>query len=512
MTAAIKSGWRSFLRGRQGLYCLTLTAGIILYAIILPISYTVLPAIMKELRAEPYYAWVATVFALGSFLGACLLSHCLRLLPPHLAYIGALLLFAFCTLACAYAPSLAFLLSARLLQGLSGGLLVALTYHMLNTGLPPQLLPRGIGLISAMWGVATLIGPYFGGRFENWRIPFFAVSCITLLFCVFAFFIFGKTAPARCQSRQEEPPSKTPMPQIALLTALVVIISLGSVPEAWQPLMRVIDSLAGLGAQTAVSPLAANSAALLAGLALLLLLAFAERRSKNRILPKATFTAASPFLPIYAIIIFNMIALGATKLYLPLFLQNLHQAGSISAGYIAFIDSIGWSLGAFIGAALNTAAGGESEAKQAFYQKSRFGRAAVFIAAPFLCFAGMGVMLLFIPVSSHSDAVLFIIGAAFFITGFFSGIFWPHILAYVLRQAGAKEQAAAGSSIVTVQLFAGALADCVGGAVVNAAGFSAASNAALAHSAAILFSFCLILLLAVCFFCLKVKNNIARAA
>lgn len=506
--------WRALLRGRRGLYCLILTAGLILYAVISPISYTILPAIIKELNADIYYSWVAMLFALGSLLGACALTHSLRLMRAHIAYITALLLFALCTLGCAYAPSLAFLLGARALQGFGGGLLVALTYSMLNTALPPHLLPRGIGLISGMWGIATLIGPYLGGSFANWRVPFFAVSAAALLFCFVVFFIF-RTLPRGETEAQKLPPA-APLPAIALLTALVLTVSLGGALPALLPGLNQLFAALGLSLQFAVSPLAGGIGGLILGAGLLLLLGFIEKHSKNKLLPAGSFRPGSIFFLIYAIIILNMVALGGTKLYLPLFLQELHKAGPITAGYITFADSIGWTIGALIGAGLNTNAqkrakflthsAPQSGEKQAFYKSSRFGQNMAFIFAPIACTVSMGLAFWLVPAAVAASSVLLLIGLAFFIVGFFSGIFWPHILARIMQNAKPEEKEAADSSLCIVQFFAPALADCLAGTLVNATGFKADNIVSLSYAAQILFGFCLILLAIVCLLCLKVKR------
>lgn len=501
-----------FLQGKQGVYCLTLTVGIVLYSIITPISYTVLPSIVKDLHGDAYYAWVAAVFALGSFIGACLLGTALRFMRAHIAYSVSLLLFACCTLACAYAASLPFLLFARMIQGLSGGLLVALTYNMLNTALPPPLLPRGIGLISGMWGLGTIMGPYIGGSFENWRIPFFAVSFVTLIFCGFICIGFKKFTNDSLPQKQHNP-APIPFLPICILTALVIIIGLGGAAEFLQRLADSIAHLFNIESFAKITPFSAHISALLLSFLLLMLLAFTEKHSSNRLFPAQTFSVGSFFFIIYTVIILNMVALGATKLYLPFFLQNLHHAGKISAGYIAFTDSIGWSLGALIGAALNTSLSGNQTQKNgrlSFYQNCVFGRRFVFIFAPLFCVIGMAVMFLLIPVPSDSVFTLLAIAAAFFATGVFSGIFWPHILAKIMQKAADGEKEAADSSVVTVQLFAAALADCVAGTVVNATNFRTEDSASVSYAASILFGFCLCLLITVFLLFFKINSKEAN--
>jgi len=403
MTAANPIGRRVLFR-RQSCYSPALATGILLYAVTVSVSYTVLPALTQDLQAGASYASIATFFALGSLIGACLLSRSLRLLPTPLAYLSALLLFACCTLACAFAPDLPLLLAACLLQGLGGGLLVALSYTMLNAALPPALLARAIGLASAMWGVSALIGPYLGGRFENWRIPFLIIGAAGLVFCCIAFFIFRHFSirPNRAQKQ-----AAAPLLSIFMLAVLVVTISAGHIT---------------------------------AGLCLLLLLIFIEKKAKNTLLPAGTFTFSSILWRLYGIIILNMLALGGARLYLPLFLQNLHQAGPISAGYISLADTIGWTIGVLGGAALNPARPDKGGNTRFSCRKNRAAAAIIFVYAPFAGFVSLGAAGLLVPVISGSLAVLMLIGLAIMLAGFFSGLFWPHILAGICKRQGTKSR------------------------------------------------------------------------
>ena len=97
---------------------------------------------------------------------------------PRGTYLLALALFALGTLACATASSMAALLAGRSLQGLGGGMLVALSYAMIRHLFPAALWPRAIALVSGMWGVAALTGPFVGGVFAElgtWRVAFWVL-------------------------------------------------------------------------------------------------------------------------------------------------------------------------------------------------------------------------------------------------------------------------------------------------------------------------------------------------
>ena len=69
-------------------------------------------------------------------------------------------------------------------KGVAGGLLAGLGYALINSTLPSSLWTRGSALVSAMWGVATLVGPAIGGlfaQFGSWRWAFGAMAILTAL-------------------------------------------------------------------------------------------------------------------------------------------------------------------------------------------------------------------------------------------------------------------------------------------------------------------------------------------
>ena len=63
--------------------------------------------------------------------------------------------------------------------GVAGGLLAGLGYAVIRAALPQALWTRASALVSAMWGVATIVGPATGGLFAQfglWRWAFGAMA------------------------------------------------------------------------------------------------------------------------------------------------------------------------------------------------------------------------------------------------------------------------------------------------------------------------------------------------
>ena len=93
-------------------------------------------------------------------------------------------MFGVASLVCAAAPNMEVLIAGRALQGVAGGLLAGLGLcgHQFRSA--ARAVDAGSALVSAMWGVATVVGPATGGLFAQfglWRWAFVAMAMLTAL-------------------------------------------------------------------------------------------------------------------------------------------------------------------------------------------------------------------------------------------------------------------------------------------------------------------------------------------
>ena len=149
-----------------------LTSGVVLHGFFMFITSTVLPSIVAEIGGVAYYAWVSTVFGIGSIAGAMLTPAILRGLPARRAYELGLLFFLGGSICCAMAPSMAVVILGRAIQGFAGGLLAAVATSMIPVLFPDQLRSRAIALVSSVWGPIAMVGPFVGGilaQYGSWR-------------------------------------------------------------------------------------------------------------------------------------------------------------------------------------------------------------------------------------------------------------------------------------------------------------------------------------------------------
>jgi len=437
------AGWAALLSGANGVRSLALAGGVVLHAINVYIATTILPSVVRDIGGLDYYAWNTTLFATASILGSALSARLLVGWGPRGAYTLATLVFAVGALLCAFAPSMPAMLAGRLIQGLGGGFLFALSYAMIRLVFHEALWPRAMALVSGMWGVATLIGPAVGGVFAElgvWRAAFWSLVPVAALFALLAAVVLPKRSAARSQHLP------LPLVQLACLTSAVLAVSAGSVSTtlAW--------NIVGLGA-------AALLTALLVG---------TESRARHRLLPTGAFSLTSALGVLYATLSLLAVAVTSGEIFVPLFLQVLHHQSPLAAGYLTALMAAGWTLGSIA----SSGASGK-------------GIRRAILAGPVLGVAGMVALAILIRAESTGGwLTITAICLALVAIGVGVGLAWPHLLTRVFQVTPVNEQDLAGASITTVQLFATALGAALAGMVVNLAGLTVCAGIAGTANAA----------------------------
>ncbi|MGY2271528.1 MULTISPECIES: MFS transporter [Pseudomonas] len=425
------SNWAALLSGANGVRSLALAGGVVLHAINVYIATTILPSVVKDIGGIDYYAWNTTLFVAASILGSALSARLLGRLGPRGAYLVASLVFASGALACAFAPSMPVMLVGRLVQGLGGGFLFALSYAMIRLVFDEPLWPRAMALVSGMWGVATLVGPAVGGVFAElgiWRAAFWSLIPVAGLFAVLA----ATVLPRR--STESVEPTPLPLTQLWLLTAAVLAVSAGSVSSTL-PL-----NLLGLAAAAMFTAL----------------LIFTESRARHRLLPAGAFRLTTALGALYATMSLLAVAVTSGEIFVPLFLQVLHHQSPLVAGYLAALMAAGWTLGSIASAGMTGA-----NVRRAI------------LAGPILGVVGMLALALLMPRESNGGAqTLTPTCLALTLIGLGVGLAWPHLLTRVFQVAPNGEQDLASASITTVQLFATAFGAALAGMVANIAGLT----------------------------------------
>jgi MFS family permease len=153
---------------------------------------TALPRVAGEFGGTGAYAWVTTAYLLAGSVTAPLYGKLGDVFGRKRVLLGALALFLLGSLACGVAPSAAFLIVGRVLQGAgSGGIFVSVGAS-LGEMFSPREGAKYFGWFSICFAVSSLAGPVAGGFLTGvagWRSIFLvnlplglvALACLTAL-------------------------------------------------------------------------------------------------------------------------------------------------------------------------------------------------------------------------------------------------------------------------------------------------------------------------------------------
>ncbi len=428
-TAALAVGrWRELLGPRNVGAATVLAGGVALYATNEFLTISLMPSAVAEIGGQRFYAWVTTVYLVGSVVAAATVHALLMRVGPRRAYLVGLSLFGAASLGCAAAPSMAALLVGRTVQGVGGGLLAGLAYAVINTALPVSLWTKASALVSAMWGVGTLLGPAAGGLFaqySSWRWAFGALVALVVAMSL----LVPVVLPAHTRGADAVPTARRRIPvwSLLLLAAAALLVSVaGVVHEA--------GVTVGLVA---------------VGLVLVALFLVVDRRASSSVLPPSAF-GPGPLKWVY-LALGTLMAATLVDMYVPLFGQRLAHLAPVAAGFLGAGLAVGWTAG---------------EISSASVSRDRI-IVRIVAVAPLVMAAGLTINAL----TLHQDAApgyIAVWAVGLMISGAGVGIAWPHLSAWAMSKVNdPAEGPAAAAAINTVQVMSAALGAAVAGVVVN---------------------------------------------
>jgi EmrB/QacA subfamily drug resistance transporter len=193
-----------------------------------------LPTIIGDLQGtQASYTWVVTVTLLANAVSTPIWGKLSDLFAKKKLTQAALGVFVLGSVLAALAPSVGFLIGARVVQGIGIGGVTALAQAVIGSMVSPRERGRYAGLMGSVMAVATVGGPLLGGVLvdaASWRWCF--LVCVPL--AVVAMVVIERTLDLPSTTRRSAKLDwKGALGLAAGVSGLLVWVSLGGSSFAW---------------------------------------------------------------------------------------------------------------------------------------------------------------------------------------------------------------------------------------------------------------------------------------
>jgi EmrB/QacA subfamily drug resistance transporter len=396
----------------------------------LTIIGTALPVIMADLGGDQTsLSWTVTGTLLANAVTTPIWGKLADLFDKKKLFQLAIVIFVVGSGMAGLAPTIEFLILARVVQGVAMGGLMALAMTILGTIIPPRERGRYSGYMGAVMAVATSAGPLLGGLIVDsfgWRWVFLIPAPLAVLAAVLV------------QRTLHIPPQAPRKVSIDWLGIVLLMVSASA--------LLLWVSLAGKpGMFEWVSP---TSGALL-GSALVgsVLFVLVEQRAAEPVLPIRVVTERTTALAILA-----AIATGGAMFASTTYLGQYFQLGQGFTPTMAGVLMLPQVLGSLIGSTL------------AGQLITRFGRwKVILVVAAVLMSTG-----LFLASSLTHDTAVWAVGVFIFLIGLGIGALNQNLVLAVQNTVGLKDMGAASSSVAFFRTLGGAVSVSAFGALMTA--------------------------------------------
>ncbi|HTN70753.1 MAG TPA: MDR family MFS transporter [Methylomirabilota bacterium] len=300
---------------------------IFLFAIDATIVSTSMPTIVAKLGGLELYSWIFSIYMLTSALTTPIFGKLSDLFSRRNLMLIGIGIFVLGSMLCGTAQSMEMMILFRAIQGLGGGAIYALAFIIVGILYPDEHRAKMQGIISGIWGIASILGPLAGGvivEHWSWRWIFFVNLPITAVASTLI------VAGPKEEAIEKHKPKLDLLGAATLLLGLMLLFyALSQSAHTRQPLNGELLAMIGLA------------------LVILVIFLLIERRAEEPIIPLDLFNMKLFKICALVATLASMGVFGAIS-YLPLYLQGVLGVTASRAGLVLLILSLAWTAGSLL--------------------------------------------------------------------------------------------------------------------------------------------------------------------
>ena len=279
---------------------------------------TAVPTIVKDLSGFGLTSWIFSTYLLTSAISTPVYGKLADLYGRKRTLCIGIVIFLVGSCLCGVSQSMYQLIAFRTLQGLGAGSIFTITYTIVGDIFTLAERAKVQGWLNAVWGIASIIGPFVGGFFIDylsWHWIFF----INVPFGILSIFLLQRYFNESLEKKKQN----IDYAGMFMLSAAIIILLVG-VPAG--------------GKRTAVS--------IALTLAVLVIFYFIEKKAAEPIVPFEIITKSNTVVNTISLLA-AAVLIGA-DVYLPIYIQNVLGFRATISGLSMAPMSVSWLISSVI--------------------------------------------------------------------------------------------------------------------------------------------------------------------